>query len=372
MLAVAFLAATLAPTPAAPSRLMGYYPYWGKYQTPSYTAAQVPWNELTHVIHAFLALEPNGKLRVPRGFLEPALIADGKAAGVAVTVSIGGSGGGQALAFSKVAASPSLRAAFTRNVHTFLSTYGYQGVDIDWEVPQKKDKANCIALMQALRAQLPAGQWLVSMAVPSDPRSWGAGLDIPRLAPSVDFFNVMTYDITGPWASYAGHNSPLYQSPNDPGQAGSLATSMDLYTQTYAVSPAQINIGTAFYGYVFPNTSALWQSCGGACHGATQENYGTYIKPLIGAQGWTAYLDPTAGAPYLLHSPGPGFITYDDATSSANKVAYVIGQRGFGGIFTWELSADYDGASQDLLTAMYDELQAERGARLRPPEPSQR
>jgi GH18 family chitinase len=29
-------------------------------------------------------------------------------------------------------------------------------------------------------------------------------------------------------------------------------------------------------------------------------------------------------------------------------------QAGSGGIFMWELSADYDGGSQDLLDAMYD------------------
>ena len=28
-------------------------------------------------------------------------------------------------------------------------------------------------------------------------------------------------------------------------------------------------------------------------------------------------------------------------------------QRGFGGIFMWELSADYDGKHQDLMNAMY-------------------
>jgi len=39
--------------------------------------------------------------------------------------------------------------------------------------------------------------------------------------------------------------------------------------------------------------------------------------------------------------------------STARKVRYVK-SRGFGGVFTWELSADYDGHSQDLLDAMYN------------------
>ena len=32
---------------------------------------------------------------------------------------------------------------------------------------------------------------------------------------------------------------------------------------------------------------------------------------------------------------------------------YVLGERGFGGVFLWSLDADYDGVGQDLLDAMY-------------------
>ena len=57
----------------------------------------------------------------------------------------------------------------------------------------------------------------------------------------------------------------------------------------------------------------------------------------------------TLGAPI-------GFITYDDPPSTARKVKYVIGDRDLGGIFMWDISGDYDGHSQDLLDAMYDEF----------------
>jgi chitinase len=362
LLALVFVAALFPsgatqPAAGATPRLLAYYPYWAKQQSPPYTAAQIPYNELTHILHAFALPDADGKLKLPKGLLEPALISDAHAAGVRVSISIGGAGGKNAKNFAKIAASASTRATFAKNVHAFLNAYGYDGVDIDWEVPSKKEMANCTALMQALRTELPAGSWLISMAIPADPRSYGAGFNVPQLNSLVDFFNVMTYDFTGPWMSYAGHNSPLYQSSQDPGQSGSLKTSMDLFTSTYGVAPAKLNIGTAFYGYQFDGVGALWQSCGGTCRSATQHNYGTYIKQLIGAQGWTSYLDTNAMVPYLLHSSPAGFITYDDADSSSNKVAYVIGSRGFGGIFMWDLSADYDGTSQDLLSAMYAELQ---------------
>ncbi len=61
---------------------------------------------------------------------------------------------------------------------------GYDGVDIDWEIPVNPyDTNNCIMLMQDLRSQFPA-PYLLSMAIPSDPRSWGSGFDVPALAPA--------------------------------------------------------------------------------------------------------------------------------------------------------------------------------------------
>jgi chitinase len=354
-------AISLSYAPGSASRLLSYYPAWAKYQSPPYTAAQIPYTEMTNIVHAFLLLDANGRggfHLYDRNFIEPALISSAHAAGVKVQVSVGGGVAAQAKAFRKVAASKAARRTFASNVHAFLVKYGYDGVDIDWEVPvAPRDTKNCTALMQALRAELPNPQWLISMAITAEPQNYGTGFDVPQLARIVDYFNVMTYDFTGSWSTYAGHNSPLYQSPYDPGQNGSLDTSMDLYTQTYGVAPAQLNMGTAFYGYQFASVGALWQSCSGVCgNTVTSYNYGTYIKQRINAQGWQSYLDGYAMAPYLLYDGGQGFITYDDPTSSANKVAYVLGQRGFGGIFMWDVSGDYDGSSQDLLTAMWNEF----------------
>lgn len=112
-------------------------------------------------------------------------------------MSIGGGDGIQGPRFNKMARSETSRQAFVQNVHAFLTANGYDGVDIDWEIPNAQDMSDCTTLMQELRNELPSGQWLISMATPSDPRSWGAGLDIPALAPIVDFMNVMTYDFTG-------------------------------------------------------------------------------------------------------------------------------------------------------------------------------
>jgi chitinase len=337
-------------------RLLGYYPSWSKYNNPPYvyTAEQIPYTQLTHIAHAFLLLDEkaDGTIDVPSGFVEPALLTKAHAAGVKVLVSIGGGDGIQGPRFNKMAKEESYRQAFVKNVHAFLTKYKYDGVDIDWEVPNAKDTSDCTTLMQELRDELPAGEWLISMAVTSDPPDYGAGLDIPALAPIVDFMNVMTYDFTGSWAGYAGLNSPLYQDPADPIQSGSVTTSMDLYANTYGVPLAQLNIGTPFYGYVFDGVDALWGLCGKGCT-AGEQNYGSYIKPLLTSSEWKKETDKSAASPYMVNGSADKFITYDSVSSTSAKTSYVM-KQGFGGVFMWELSADYDGKGQDLMNAMYE------------------
>ena len=338
-------------------RLLAYYPEWVKFSNPAYTAEKIPYKKLTHIAHAFATLpgNPDGTLRIPEDFIEPALISKAHAAGVKVLLSIGGGDGVQGPRFNRMARDEDRRQRFARNVHTFLETYGYDGVDIDWEVPNAADRANCTTLMQELRDELPASRWIIAMAIPADPRSWGVGFDVPALAPILDFINVMTYDFHGPWSDHAGHNSPLALNPDDPELEGSVETSMDLFANDYAVPLSKLNFGTAFYGYEFRGIRELWEHCDG-CE-VMGRNYAGYIKSRVNHGDWKLRYDNQAKAPYLLNEAVPSLITFDDATSTRRKTNYVLKQRGMGGVFMWDLSADYDGKSQDLLDAMYSAWQ---------------
>ncbi len=353
------LAASSMPAQNSPpqKRLLGYYPYWGVDNTPPYTHNDVPYSQLTHISHAFALVGAlsDGTVVLPQGLIDSVLISKAHAAGVKVLLSIGGGDGIQGPRFNRMARSETARQTFATNVYNVLSTYGYDGVDIDWEVPNAPDRADCTTLMQELRNKLPS-PWLISMAVSADPRNYGVGLDIPALALIVDFFNVMTYDYYGTWSGATGHVSPLYQDPDDPQQAGSTKTSMDLYENTYGVPLAKLNIGTPFYGYEWDGTDLLWGQC--ASCASYSWNYATYIEDRVNQEGWTRNFDSVAAAPYLtnpdISGVGlPGFITYDDESTTARKTTYVMKTRGFGGMFMWELSADWDGKQQKLFNALY-------------------
>lgn len=51
---------------------------------------------------------------------------------------------------------------------------------------------------------------LLSASVPAGKGNIDAGFDIPNVVRSLDFINIMTYDLHGSWDPLTGHNSPLY------------------------------------------------------------------------------------------------------------------------------------------------------------------
>jgi chitinase len=351
--------AVLASVPAAhaqdaaaaklPKRLVGDYGYWSRTQTPPYSAAQIPFNKLTHINHAGVNFTAAGDLQVPDGFLEPELIAKSHAAGVRVLLLLGGDFTGLE---TNAAGLPNLMA----NLQTFVAKHGYDGIDIDWEYPASTlDQQTFFALMKALRNTFPSPSYLLSADVPP----WGGSYDFPDVTPLVDYFNIMMYDCAGPWTDDGQLNSAIFPDPNNPEPyecepGGSVKEAIDIYRGQLEIPAQKLNMGTPFYGYFYKNVDKLFGPCKNCGNTVLSENYGTFIKQRIDQDGWQTFYDPYALVPYMLRANGkPGYITYDDAFSTYYRIWYSDWQRGLGGSFMWSLDADYDGQSQDLLDAMY-------------------
>lgn len=334
---------------ATRQRLLAYY-YMER--DPAYSSRNIPFakRQITHVIHAFLYVNNNGTLEIDGKLLEPELIFRAHAGAAKVLISIGGGGNrmeAQAENFRRVSADTSYRIAFAKRVKDFVVQNGYDGVDIDWEVPEQADTENCTALMKALRAELPDGRFLLSVTVPSDPTSWGKGFDIPALNPIVDFINVMTYDRTNCSGALAGHNSSM----------SILIESMELFTKNeqWKADPRKLNFGTAFYGYEFDGVRAFGERYAkDGCKDLSYAKIETILaKPAHG--GWRLMRDSeVGGAPYLLREDPDALISYDDEASTRSKVEVVIRDRHMGGIFAWRLGRDFDSVTgkQPLLDAL--------------------
>jgi GH18 family chitinase len=348
---------TPLPTYACPRNVLAFYPYWKKWSFPS---SQIPYDRLTHIAHAFIRPLADGSLDVPADYLDSGLISGAHAAGVKVLVSVGGAGegvGDGSEFFRAMAGSPTARAAFVDNLYGFVRDHGYDGVDLDWEfLSDATDRSNFNALVIALRSKFssspsPAPGWLITGDI-----SWGSWYgqwwDLDTLKHHMDFFNIMVYDVHGPWTGTSGHHSPLAQSALPGAPANQNGTwSLDYYINTRGVPARQLNYGLAAYGYRF-DTEDLYQSCGGPCSSAVGLGYKD-IAPLVG-NGWTRHYDVAAESPYLREDAGSRVISYDDAQSIAAKVEEALWQRGVGGVFVWELEQDRMGPlDHPLIDAMW-------------------
>jgi GH18 family chitinase len=326
---------------------MGFYTYYS-----GLDPSLVPWAQLSHVAHAFLGLGSDGSLTPPSGYLNPALNAAAHAHGVKILASIGGAGSGAT--YSAMSADPAARAAFVNNAYAFLLANAYDGVDLDYEFPSNAtDRANLNLLVQALRARFNAGgqAWLITGDL-----NWGSYYgqwwDVATLKSSMDWFNLMEYDMFGSWSGYSGHNAPLNDStlPGGAAFSGTNGSASVAYYLGRGVPPQQLVYGIAAYGYRY-DTAALYQACAaGDCSSANNWPYSA-VAAAIGS-GWTRSWDASASSPYLTSSNGLQVISYDDPQSVLAKAQAMVWTHNLGGTFVWELSQDLVGSTHPLVAAM--------------------
>lgn len=168
---------------------------------------------------------------------------------VKVLMAIGG--WGDTIGFGIGTATPESRAAYAKNVADTVERLGFDGVDVDWEYPggngddykintndKKVSEIETFPLfLEELRCAL--GDKLLSAAVP------GKNVDMiaytPEKAPliwaSLDFVNIMTYDLFNRRDTVAAHHTSVVES----------LEVISYYLDILALPPAKANLGFAFY-----------------------------------------------------------------------------------------------------------------------------
>ncbi|GGR33645.1 glycoside hydrolase family 18 protein [Deinococcus ruber] len=257
------------------------------------------------------------------------------------------------------AASAANRSAFVQNILSVVQSYGFDGVDLDWEPLESADEAPLLALAKALKQAQP-GLLLtlpvnfVNVNFPTQE----ARPSLAALAGTFDRINIMSYGMAGVYPGWnAWHSSALS------GETDSTPTSVQSSVKAYLAAglpAAKLGLGIGFYGLCYQGVTAPGQNKPAMKIVADDGDMSyvnivnSYATPA--AKKW----DAAAQVPYLssatpLGSKGCNYVSYEDAASIAQKGSYARAQ-GLGGVIIWTLAQGHfkgnpAGGSDPLLDA---------------------
>ncbi|GAA6028952.1 hypothetical protein JCM8097_001522 [Rhodosporidiobolus ruineniae] len=265
--------------------------------------------------------------------------------------------------FSSLVATSSSRTAFATTLKTWLDTYGFAGVDLDWEFVGRQgagdnqvsgdDAANYLAFLKVLRQTL-GTEKLITAAVPAggfNGADGGVLSDTSAYAQYFDYIELMAYDFYGSWSSTTGPNAALYTCN---AESNSVEATVNQWLST-GFPACKMLLGVPAYSHRFSTASSTISTTtyGGKSTTAFQPlsgtaitDDGTSVQGLVdagylsaglskGTGGYTRYYDTCTQTPFLFSPSEKVLITYDDAQSFAAKAAYAK-SKGLAGIAIYE------------------------------------
>lgn len=342
------------------------YTNWG-----SLTASDIDFSGITHLIYFAMNVGEDGK---PGESLDPAdrynfttdrfrdIVPVAHAHNVDILFSVGGAGNYNG--FSRAISSPQSRSQLIQTISSLIQTFGFDGVDLDMEPIEDRDRAHYTLLVEELSNQLDQIQTqrgyrpLLTAAVNGQFRLFA------ELQNHFDQINLMTYDLSGPWRGWqTWHNSPLYSDGVTFASTGEQMPSVDLwidYALDAGIRPEKLGLGIDFYGYIWNGVSEPGEGWFYFTPPTLEEERGgTPYRTLYRRFNLrTAKWDSVARVPYVSQKNPAQFISFDNERSIDEKVRYAA-ERGLGGVMVWELSAGYltdafrGGKSHPLMQAVH-------------------
>jgi len=320
-------------------------------------------------------------------------------------------GGSTADGFSDMVSKRENRQVFIKEVINWVSQYGFNGVDIDWEFyvgeggtkGESDIKQTFTALLAELRTALEelssksGEKYELSFAAPAF-SDYVKRIEPQKVAAVVDYVNIMCYDFHGRWTETTGHLANLYPTCENGVQnfradflASKIVLGVPFYSRGWEGVP---NINNGLY-----QKPVKFKLTDQSLEGLKQENIPDHIlkdlellknqevngediflkavetrigskemvkyKTLISQYAWIIWeksysalieLKEKGGftrywddtAKAAYWYNGDTWITYEDEQSLIEKVKY-INEKGLGGIMIWEYAQDIDGRLLDII-----------------------
>ncbi|KAF5523516.1 Chitotriosidase-1 [Colletotrichum aenigma] len=348
-------------------RSIGYYESWANTRACSAVSPEdLNLDGLTHINFAFVFFDPSSFQIVPMDKNAGTLLnrftkLKEKKAGLQTWVSVGGwsfnDPGPYQKAFSTMASSAGNRKMFIDGLIKFMESYGFDGMDLDWEYPTADDRggtaddtANFVLLCKEIKAAfgtrfgysitLPASYWYLQ------------NFDLAGMQPFVDWFNIMSYDIHGVWDAASKFVGPIVAPHTN---LTEIDLGLDLLWRA-GLKPEKVVLGQGYYGRSFtlkdPNCNkpnGVCQFSGGAKEGPCSKASGILtlqeIFDIIKEKNLKPQFDEKAGVKWI-HWDSDQWVSYDDSQTLMMKKSFA-NSRCLGGSMIWALD-QVDQSSKSL------------------------
>ncbi|KAF7536258.1 hypothetical protein G7054_g4665 [Neopestalotiopsis clavispora] len=328
----------------------------------------IPAGALTHINLAFINFDENYEL-VDTGGDIVARVSKLKLTypGLRVMVAVGGwefNDPPTQTYFSDMASSYDNRQTFISSVMKYLTKYGLDGIDIDWEYPTATDRGgspddtdNYVILLAEMQEAFAAKNpgWDISCTLPSS--YWYLqNFDLSNMQKYLSWFNFMTYDLHGTWDKgneWTGDYLRGHTNLTEIDEGFGLLWRND-------VDPANVVMGMGFYGRSFTMSDATCHTAdctfsaagvAGECSNTAGILYYAEIASSNQSLNVATYYDPVTTVKYNVYN-GNQWVSYDDAQSWGDKMDYLT-SRCLGGIMIWAI--DQDTGQYDALAALLGE-----------------
>ncbi|MGD0881917.1 MAG: glycosyl hydrolase family 18 protein [Acidimicrobiales bacterium] len=356
-------AATTAPAPAPPSlagsaplqshEVFGYAPYWTLPESSDFDVA-----DLTTLAYFSIDANANGTLDEGgpgwNGYQSQDLVdlvTRAHAAGdrVVLTVTCFNQD-----TLNQITSDPNAPTRLSAALIAAVQAKNLDGVNFDFEGEGSADQSGLTNLITKVSAALHATDphWQVTMATYASAAGDPDGFyNIAALAPAVDAFFVMAYDM----------NSKTQPSPTAPliGPGYTDAEALEQFCKV--VPPSKVILGVPYYGYDWPTSDGTPTAT--ATGPESPLSYAT-----IAAAGRPTYWDPATDTAWTEYQVGTQWhkTYFDDPTSLALK-AQLANFFHIAGVGIWALGMD--GNDPAMLAALLGNAPATKDAQTGPPPP---
>lgn len=228
------------------------------------------------------------------------------------------------------------KEVFSASVIRFFEKHHVDGLDVDFEFPAVDQIQPFVDFLAHLRIAF-GSKYLLTVAASTNEWRASVSYNISAMASQVDFVNLMTYDMQlYPWPETTGHQSPLFQGPNDKSN-WNIDYGLNLWVNRGAPREKLV-VGIPTYGRAWRLADPAQNGIGAPATGPglSSVSYEDLCQKIKAGE-WTEMWEEQQKVPYAFS--GYDWAAHDNIRSVGIKANYLL-DNGFGGAMFWSVDRD--------------------------------